>query len=155
MSYDKSFTITINDLDEVPPVVVITPIAKLQNSSITDTTVRITDDVAVNVSDISVGVSSTVSTSAFSCTQTSVTQVDCTVSIDSSGDFIVFASDTSTNMGSDTEINYTVDTIAPNIPSVSVDTVGAFSIDNPELTFSSLDNVGVDYYTVTYNADDG
>ena len=45
LSYDENFTITINDLDEVPPVVVINSITKLQNSSITDTTITVTDDV--------------------------------------------------------------------------------------------------------------
>jgi len=65
------------------------------------------------------------------------------------------ALDTSANSGSDTEINYIVDTIPPNVPNVSVDTLWGFSVDSPELTFSSLDNVGVDYYTVTYSLDDG
>lgn len=38
---------------------------------------------------------------------------------------------------------------------MSVDTTSPYDVDNPELSFSSLDNVGVDYYTVTYSADDG
>jgi len=155
LSYDENFIITINDLDEVPPVVVITPVTKLQNSSITDTTIQIIDDVAVNAADISIDAASTVTASALSCAQTSITQVDCTISIDSSGDLVISALDTSANSWSDTETNYIVDTIPPNIPNVSVDTTGPYDIDNPELTFSSLDNVGVDYYTVTYSADDG
>ena len=128
---------------------------KLQNSAITDTTIQVTDDVAVNVADVTIDASSTVTASVLSCTQTSSTQVDCTISVDTSGDLVISADDTSANSGDDTETNYIVDTIAPNIPSVSVDTSAPNSIDNPELTFSSLDNVGVDYYTVTYNTDDG
>ncbi len=155
LSYDENFTININDLDEVAPVVVITPVTKLQNSSITDTTIQITDDVAVNVADVTIDASSTVTASALNCTQTSAIQVDCTISVDTSGDLVISTLDTSGNPGSDTELNYVVDTIAPNIPSVSVDTLWSFSIDSPELTFSSLDNVWVDYYTVTYSLDDG
>jgi len=59
LTYDQNFTIDINDLDEVDPVVVINPITKLQNSAITDTTIQIIDDVAVNVADINIAVSST------------------------------------------------------------------------------------------------
>jgi len=65
------------------------------------------------------------------------------------------ALDTSGNSWTDTELNYVVDTIPPNIPTLSVDTESPFDIDNPELTFSSLDNVWVDFYTVTYSGDDG
>ena len=84
LTYDENFTITINDLDEVNPVVVITPVTKLQNSAITDTTIQITDDVAVNAADISIDPSSTATASALSCTQTSSTVVDCTISVDTS-----------------------------------------------------------------------
>ena len=33
-------------------------------------------------------------------------------------------------------------------------TDGAFSIDAPQITFSALDNVSVDRFTITYNAND-
>jgi len=155
LTYDENFVVNINDLDEVNPVVVISPVTKLQNSVITDTTIQITDDVWVNVADIEIDPASTATASALSCTQTSATQVDCNISVDTSGDLVISALDTSANPGSDTEINYIVDTIAPNVPNVSVDTEAPFSIDSPELTFSSLDNVWVAYYTVTYSLDDG
>ena len=147
LTYDENFIITINDLDEVPPVVTITPWTKLQNSAITDTTVVITDDIWVNLSDVD-------STWwALSCTQTSSIQVDCTSNIPVSGDLIVNALDTSSNAWTATEPNYIVDIIPPNIPNVSVDT--SSWIDTPTVTFSSLDNVAVDYYTVTYTSATG
>jgi len=155
LTYDENFIVNINDLDEVDPVVVIAPVTKLQNSAISDTTIQVTDDVWVNVADISIDASSTANASALVCAQTSATIVDCTISVDTSGDLVISALDTTANSWSDTELNYIVDTIPPNVPSVSVDTLAPFSIDSPELTFSSLDNVGVDYYTVTYSADDG
>ena len=77
----------------------------------------------MNVADISIDASSTATASTLSCTQTSPTQVDCTISVDTSGDLVISALDTSANSGSDTEINYIVDTIPPNVPNVSVDTL--------------------------------
>lgn len=53
------------------------------------------------------------------------------------------------------ESSYVVDTIPPNVPNVIIDTDSPFSIDSPQVTFSSLDNVAVDHYTVSYYADDG
>jgi len=155
LTYDENFTININNLDEIPPVVVISSITKLQNSSITDTTIQIIDDVAVDSSDISIGTWSTLTASSLNCTQTSTTQVDCSISIDSSWDLVINALDSSSNLASDSETNYIIDTVAPNVPNVSVDTTWGNSVDNPEITFSSLDNIWVDYYEVTYYADDG
>jgi hypothetical protein len=45
LNYDENFSIDINDLDEIAPVVSITAPTKLQNSSITDTTIQITDNI--------------------------------------------------------------------------------------------------------------
>lgn len=73
--------------------------------------------------------------------QTSPTQVDCTISIDSSGDLTIHATDNSSNSDTDTETNYIVDTVDPNIPSVSIVVTGTFSLNSPQVTFSSLDNV--------------
>jgi hypothetical protein len=49
-----------------------------------------------------------------------VVQVDCTISIDDTGDLTISAQDTSANTDEATEINYIIDLIAPNIPSVSI-----------------------------------
>jgi hypothetical protein len=66
----------------------------------------------------------------------------------------VNADDTSGNMGSDTEMGYVIDTVAPNVPSISVNTDSPYSVDAPLVTFSALDNVAVDHFTITYNIDD-
>lgn len=50
-------------------------------------------------------------------------------------------------------MGYVIDMVAPNVPSISVDTDGPFSVDSPEVTFSALDNVAVDHFTITYNSD--
>lgn len=97
LTYDENFTIFINDLDEVPPTVLISSVTKLKNSSITDTTITVTDDIGVNAADISIDAMSTVTASALVCSQTSATQVGCTISVDTSGDLVISALDTSAN----------------------------------------------------------
>ena len=51
-------------------------------------------------------------------------------------------------------MGYVIDTVAPNVPSISVNTDAPFSVDDPQVTFSALDNVSVDRFTLTYNIDD-
>ena len=51
-------------------------------------------------------------------------------------------------------MGYVIDTVAPNVPSISVNTDSPFSVDAPQITFSALDNVAVDHFTITYNIDD-
>jgi len=153
-TYSEAFSISINDLDEINPIITITAPTKLSNTGITDTTIVVTDNLWVNAADISVW-SGTATTSSLSCSQSWATTVNCTISIDTSWTLIINADDTSGNTWSDTESWYVVDTIAPNVPNVSVDTNGPFSVDNPQITFSALDNVAVDRFTITYNTDNG
>lgn len=51
----------------------------------------------------------------FVCTQTSVTRVDCTISVDSSGDLTITADDLAGNNDTETEPNYIIDTGIPVI----------------------------------------
>lgn len=87
--------------------------------------------------------------------QSGATIVNCTVSIDTSGDLIIQAIDDNANTGNASETSYIIDMVAPNIPSVSVDVSIPFSIDGPEVTFSALDNIAVSHYDIIYTADDG
>lgn len=65
-----------------------------------------------------------------SCTQTSITRIDCTIQIDDSGDLTVSADDLAGNTDTDTEPNYIIDTIPPIISLVvpSPETVEYLSI---------------------------
>ena len=98
------------DLDDDAPSVVITAVTKLDNAAITDTTVQVTDASGVTAANVTVDGSTTATTSAFSCVQTSATQVDCTISIDASGDLVITADDDAGNTGTDTESGYLIET---------------------------------------------
>ncbi|MDC0505985.1 DUF5011 domain-containing protein [Candidatus Gracilibacteria bacterium] len=152
-TYSETFVININQVDSVNPIITITAGAKLNNNSITDTTIVVTDNLGINAADVSISGSGTATASALVCTQSGVTVVNCTISVDSTGNLIITADDSAGNTGIDTESGYFIDTIAPNVPSVSVDLDAPRSIDNPEITFSALDNLAVDRFTLTYNSD--
>ncbi len=145
-TFDKDFTIIINDLDEIPPEITITAPTKIKNSDITDTTITITDNIWVNVSDISA------SLWTISCTQTSVIQVDCSIIIPESWDLVIIVLDTSSNLATKTEANYIIDTIPPSTPNVNIDT--SDWVNTPDILFYSFDNVAIDYYELEYYADD-
>ena len=82
---------------------------KLSSASITDTTIQVTHPTGILATDIQVHPNTTAGYSNLNCTQTTVTQVDCTISIDSSGDLAI----TTTTGGYGFESNYIVDTVAP------------------------------------------
>lgn len=132
--------------------IVITPGIKLSNTSITDTTIRLTDHSGILAGSVVVDPSSTATASSLSCTQTSATQVDCTIHIDSSGSLVIKGTDALGKIATATESNYVVDIVDP-LPSVNISTITG--LNTPTLTFSAFDNVAVDRFTVTYHSNDG
>ncbi|MCB9808981.1 hypothetical protein H6776_01135 [Candidatus Nomurabacteria bacterium] len=123
----------------------ITAPTKLDNASITDTTITITHPTSILATDVQIHPDTTATYSNLSCTQISITQVDCTIDIDSTGNLVI----TTTEGGYGIESNYIIDTVLPQIPSTSID-VTTNDPNNPIITFSSLDNVAVDYYEIDY-----
>ena len=114
------------NIDTDTPTITITAPTKLKNSSITDTTIRVTDNYGIKASDVNVAAGSTVITSSFNCTQTNNTQVDCTTSIDGPADgaphdLQIIAEDLAGNSVSATESGYIIDTTAPAAPSTAPD----------------------------------
>jgi len=65
--------------DVTNPAVVITAPTKLDNGSITDTTIQVTDAGGITAANVTVAGTTTATTSAFSCTQTDANTVDCTI----------------------------------------------------------------------------
>ena len=57
--------------------------------------------------------------SSFSCSQRSITRVDCTISVDDSGDLTISADDLAGNNDIETETNYIIDTTPPVITLVA------------------------------------
>lgn len=140
-------------IDTTLPNISITAPTKLDNASITDTSFTLTDTNGVDISSIVLGTGS-LSASGLSCTPASgiATSVTCSVSIDTSGNFSVTASDVAGNTRTVYENNYIVDTLAPSTPTVTVDT--SAGVNTPTLTFASTDNIAIAYYEIEYLADD-
>ncbi len=114
-----------------------------------------TDNTAINAASVVIApTGSTAGTASFSCAQTTAKQVDCTVSITSSGDLNIQATDVAGNIATKKETNYVIDTAPPAFASSSVDVV-THGINQPILNFSATDNVAVDHYEVIYTADNG
>ena len=96
---------------QVPTISIQAP-TKLENASISDTTIVVMDDTGVLASSVNLS-SSTASYSNLVCTQTSTTRVDCTVQIDDTGDISVSVTDRVGNNNSTTETGYVIDIISP------------------------------------------
>lgn len=101
-SADLGYTI-----ERTPPVITITAPTTSGTDGIIDTTITVTDDVAVDANDVFIDGSSSSAARLFNCSQTSTTQVDCTIDIASSGDLIILARDRSDNESMETQ-SYTV-----------------------------------------------
>ncbi|MBP6037825.1 MAG: hypothetical protein KA604_00610 [Candidatus Saccharimonas sp.] len=150
---DTSITSELYTIDHDPPSITITAPTKLSNGTITDTTIRVTDNTGINASDVVVApTGSTAGTSGLSCAQTSATQVDCIISVTSSGDVNIQATDTLGTATTKLETNYIVDVTAPVFSSVTVD-VTTHGVNQPVLSFSATDNIAVSHYEVIYTAD--
>lgn len=65
-------------------MITITAPTKIDNASITDTTITVTDDIAINVADVTIDPVTSAGYSAFNCVQTNPARVDCTIQVDSS-----------------------------------------------------------------------
>ncbi len=103
-------TVTI---DGTAPGIAITAPALTGTAAITSTTIRVTDARAVLAAAVSVSGSTTAGTSNFSCTQTSSTQVDCVITITSSGNLVITATDVAGNNTSQTQAGFSI--TAPSV----------------------------------------
>jgi hypothetical protein len=135
----------------VLPTITITAPTKVNNAAITNTTISVVDEMGILAAGVVVNPATTATTSLFSCLQISPVQVNCTLSIDTSGNVVITATDQEGGDVTVSELNYVIDTTAPNI-SVFVDTI-TIDVNNPIFTFSAADDIEVDYFEVTYVSD--
>ena len=133
-------------IDSVAPVISITAPTKSSNATITNTTIRVTDDVGVSSSTVRVSGTSTPNT--LNCTQTSATRVDCTVHVTTSGTLTVNAADDVGNAATQvSETGYAIDSVAPSI-SITAPTKSS-SATITDTTIRVTDNAGIDRSTVS------
>lgn len=105
-----------------PPVIEITAPTKNSATNITDTTIKITSYVGININDITVSNLSTVNHSSFNCIQTTYYDIDCTITITSSGNLVINARDLGTAGNTATESNYSIMEITPTPTNTPVPT---------------------------------
>ena len=106
-------------IDEIPPTIEITAPTKINNAAITNTTIVIQDDIAINAADVEISAINTTDDFAISnivCTQINTSRVDCTLQIDAQsggGDIQVSVTDVAGNLASQTETGYVIDVTPP------------------------------------------
>lgn len=103
-----AITLTAFTVDTLLPTITVTApdTSSLVGTDITTTTIRVTDGYSIKKSRVGIDVSSTAKYSSVSCTQTSTTQVDCTMRIKSSGQIVFVASDDASNTATKTASGY-------------------------------------------------
>ncbi len=106
-------------IESTLPVVTITAPTKISNNDIDDTTIHITDNNAITMIHVVVDPSTTAVTHSFSCAQTNVTTVDCTIEVSGSGDLVIRATDHATNVATVSETGYIIDVDLPLIDIVA------------------------------------
>ncbi|MFZ2804475.1 MAG: fibronectin type III domain-containing protein [Patescibacteria group bacterium] len=128
-------------IETVPPTITITAPQKLSNTAITNTTIHVTDNYGISATDVIVDGGSTANTSSFVCTQTDGTTVDCTITVDDSGDLLISATDLAGNSASQAETGYVIVTQAPvisNIASVPTETGATITWTTDSLSSSKV-----------------
>ena len=129
-------------IDSSGPSIVITAPTKSSTSTITDTTIRVTD----NFSILANGVSAT--GGSINCTQTTGTQINCTSSISDSGDLLISATDVSGNNTQVIESGYLIATDVPAAFTPTLNTSAITSNRTPTVSFSTTDVDGINHYEV-------
>lgn len=140
-----SVSITGYTIDQIDPEITITAPTKASTITISDTTVRITDNYLIALNGISI------TGGTASCILTSPTEINCTVSIPLTGDLSVSATDRSGNNVSLVESGYVISGGNGNPPNAftPVLNTGAYTNNTtPTLSFAATDDIGIDRYEV-------
>ena len=140
--------------DGTPPVMIITAPTRTSNSTITNTTVRITDNIEIDADDIEVLEETTAGVSNFNCQQGGATVVNCTMRITRSGDLRLMATDLGGNVHRASINGYVInnsgggstDTSRPNITITAPTKVSNNVIR--DTTIVAEDNIGINVQSV-------
>ena len=133
------------DPDTEKPVIIITAPTKNSAATITDTTIEVTDNVAISAGDVILGADNTAGVANLNCVQTSPTQVDCTLDITASGDLQISATDAAGNTQDANENGYVI-TLDPDTekPVITITAPTKSSIENiTDTTIQVTDNQAI------------
>jgi len=127
-------------IDTTAPVIAITAPTHVSGANIADTTINVTDDHGLLASQVT-ATSSTAGYSNFICTQTDAVTVDCTIDITSSGDLTINSHDFASNLGTQTELGYTISTLAPIIVITAPTKIFNADITNTTIHVTDADGI--------------
>ena len=91
--------VVVSTGDTINPVITINAPTKTSDSTITDTTIVVTDNEAILAANVLIRSNTTAGVSNFNCSQTNVNRVDCTIRISQSGELRLRAIDQNGNIG--------------------------------------------------------
>ena len=91
--------VVVSTGDTINPVITIDAPTKTSSSTITNTTIVVTDNEAILAADVLIRSNTTAGVSNFNCSQTNVKRVDCTIRITGSGELKLKAIDQNGNIG--------------------------------------------------------
>lgn len=129
-------------IDGTEPVIQITAPTKTSSVAITDTTIQVTDNLAIDASNVeAVG-------GVIDCDQTSTTVVDCTASISQSGTLSITATDDAGNEAQEDEPGYTISGSTPDAFTPLLNTGAYTNNQTPQVQFVTVDDDGIDRYEV-------
>ena len=142
--------------DILSPAIQITAPTKTSTQAITDTTILVTDNVAVLADAVMLRTGNTADVSDLNCTQINVKQVDCTIKINSSGNLRVKATDTTGNVGNRNEDGYVIEPVTPDIQKPAIKITAPVKKNASIITDTTIqitDNEGILANTVVLRPD--
>lgn len=162
------FVITVNDIDDVGPVIRIFPGIKKNKGNITDTEFEVSDrfsikSVGLHTSSVAAiqpnsiqcwGVRNTESEGfPYRCIEPDPTNhltIRCKVTITTSGSLVLYATDEADYTTTAEEPGYIIDTFGPTFTVANVNTATPYSIDNPSVSFKAEDPTGIQRYKIIF-----
>ena len=120
---------------------------KLRVGPITDTTIVVNDQLAINADDVRLSPNNTAGVSNFNCTQTSARRVNCSLSITSTGDLVIRATDAAGNRSDETEAAFQINggTTGDGVPPLMIITAPTRVSNNAitNTTVAVTDNIEI------------
>jgi len=141
--------------DSQAPQISITAPTKTSTSTITNTTIQVTDNEQIFANDVIVRSNTTAGVSNFNCSQSSATVVNCTINITSSGNLYLLATDAADNNRFASELNYVIESVTTDDTKPVVTITAPTTNSNTTITDTTIrivDNVGIDKNDVEVRA---
>ena len=171
---DQVFIITVKDIDDVAPIIQITPPASKVAKGPIQTTFRVSDRfsiASVKLDNSSVAAADIEHMTCIPIKNTSSTgfpyensheeptaethlEIECTLNVLTSGSLILKATDKAGYSSTAEEPGYVIDTLGPTFTIANLD-IASSGVDNPTVFFKADDPTGVTKYEIYFNNQSG